>query len=152
MPRYHANRLLPFSREDMFALVADVEAYPQFLPWWTRARVVSRDGLVYRTDQSLGLGPVALRFPSETRLMPPERIEVRAHHGPVRELSLIWRFEARPVGCLVRLDMTLMLASAPLNALVARLHQEAATSMIAAFERRARAVYRPHGRIESASP
>lgn len=153
MPRYHARRLLPFARDTIFSLVADVERYPEFLPWWTQARVIERLPGAYRTDQSLGIGPLTVRFPSHTRLEPPERIEVVARHGPVRDLHLVWRFEApAPDRCLTRLDMTLALASPALDAMVGRLHRQAAVSMVEAFEKRAHALFGTHGRNRGALP
>ncbi|HAQ00041.1 MAG TPA: ubiquinone-binding protein, partial [Rhodospirillum rubrum] len=77
MSVHHAERFLPFSDLQMFTLVADVERYPQFVPWWIAARVIDSrpapagdgpDAKIYRTDQVIGMGPVRLRFTSRTLL------------------------------------------------------------------------------------
>jgi hypothetical protein len=52
------ERLLPYSPEQLFDLAADVERYPRFLPWWIAARVKTREGNVYYTDQDLAFGPI----------------------------------------------------------------------------------------------
>ncbi|CCG06905.1 type II toxin-antitoxin system RatA family toxin [Pararhodospirillum photometricum] len=147
MARYHAERPVPFSADQMFDLVADVERYPEFVPWWTAARVTHTTPTLYHTTQSMGLGPVHLTFASETHLRRPERIHVTATGGGVRTLVLTWQFTPRPQGCLTRLDMTLEMTSPALDLLVGRLSREAARTLVEAFERRARAVYPRHGRL-----
>ncbi|ABC24023.1 type II toxin-antitoxin system RatA family toxin [Rhodospirillum rubrum] len=151
MSVHHAERFLPFSDLQMFTLVADVERYPQFVPWWIAARVIDSrpapagdgpDAKIYRTDQVIGMGPVRLRFTSRTLLVSPRRISVASQGGgPVRDLSLDWWFDAQPGGCLTRLDMTLDLGSRSLENLLAGMSSEAAVKLVDAFERRAHALY-----------
>ncbi|GEO80346.1 type II toxin-antitoxin system RatA family toxin [Pararhodospirillum oryzae] len=147
MPRYHAQRVLPYTAEQMFDLVADVESYPAFVPWWQEARIITRTPSLYRTDQILGLGPVRLHFGSETRLIRPESIHVTARGGGLRQLTLTWGFEPHPQGSLTRLDMGLEMATLGLDRLVGHLSREAAKTLVEAFANRARSLYGRHGRF-----
>lgn len=140
------ERILPYSSEQLFDLVADVERYPEFLRWWISARVWKREGDVYYTDQVLGLGPIRLRFASKTILHRPTRIDVTADGSPFRKFRLSWLFESRPgTHCRVRLVAEIEMRSPLLQRLVDRVLPIAVTDIIAAFEARADQMYRSAG-------
>jgi coenzyme Q-binding protein COQ10 len=141
MTQHHAERTLPYSRRQMFDLVADVERYPDFVPWWIAARVTGKRHLVYHTEQIMGMGPVRLRFQSDTTLHPPDRISVVSRGDAVKDMNLVWRFDDHPEGCHVTLDMTLILGARKLESLLTGLTEEAATKLVDAFEKRAHALY-----------
>jgi hypothetical protein len=75
---------LPFSCEQIFDFAADVERYPDFLPWWASAKVVNREATRLKADQVLGVGPVHIRFESEAVLPRPERMLVTSRRPAVR--------------------------------------------------------------------
>jgi coenzyme Q-binding protein COQ10 len=138
-----AERLLPYSPEQLFDLAADVERYPEFLRWWITARVRRREGEVYYTDQALGLGPVRLRFGSRTELHRPERIDVTSDESPFRQFKLSWFFESLPgVRCRVTLAAQLELHSYLLQRLAEQVLPGAVADIVAAFETRAHRLYR----------
>ncbi|KAA5606633.1 type II toxin-antitoxin system RatA family toxin [Roseospira marina] len=137
------QRVVPHERERVFDLVADVEAYPSFLPLWKSARVLDRDPTGYRTRQLLGIGPATLEFISRTDLAFPDRITVTATGGPVRRLYMLWAFEAMDGGrCRVGLDLAVEVHSKMLQKLLQATYGEMAPRLITAFEGRARAVER----------
>jgi coenzyme Q-binding protein COQ10 len=137
------QRVVPHDRVRVFDLVADVEAYPSFLPLWKSARVLDRDPDGYRTAQALGIGPAHLDFVSRTDLHYPTRIAVTATGGPVRELSMLWTFDSAGAGkCRVELDLVVEVHSKMLQKLLRATYGEMAPRMIMAFESRARAVQR----------
>ena len=138
-----AERQLPYSREQLFDLAADVERYPEFLRWWITARVRKREGEVYYTDQVLGLGPIRVRFGSKTELRRPERIDVTSEESPFRQFKLSWIFESLPgVRCRVILVAELELHSYLLQQLVERVLPAAIADIVAAFEARAHRLYK----------
>jgi coenzyme Q-binding protein COQ10 len=96
MTSHDVERVLPYDRKLLFDIAADVERYAEFLPAWTAARITRREGNVYWTDQTIGLGPLRARFGSETVLNRPERIEVVSSEPPFRSFRLFWVFEPRP--------------------------------------------------------
>ena len=144
MPTVTVSRRLPYSAEQIFALVADVERYPQFLPWWVAARVQKREADAYETDQVIRFGIVQERFSSRTILEPHRRISVTATGGSLRRLELDWWFEALPdIGAEVRLRAEIAFGSYPLDALFGRVLTRALGRIITAFESRARQVHGP---------
>lgn len=138
MSCHEVHRLLGYTAEQLFDLVADVDRYPEFVPWWTEARVRERDGDVYYTDQVIGLGPIRVRFGSRTVLRRPERIEVTSSDRPFRHFHLVWRFNrVSGKGCRVDLKVDIEFRSRILrNAFGWRLAGET-RRIIAAFQSRA---------------
>ncbi len=137
------DRLLPYSREQLFDLAADVERYPEFLRWWIMARIWKREGKVYYTDQILGLGPIRLHFCSRTELHRPERIEVISDEAPFRHFRLSWIFQSHSGDhCQVTLVAEFELRSGLLQRLIGRVLPVAIADVIAAFEIRAHELYR----------
>ena len=135
---------LPYRAEQLFDLAADVERYPEFLPGWVAARVLKREGNVYYTDQVIRFAMVRQRFRSKTVLRRPERIDVTATDGPVRNLHLTWHFDALPDGeCQVSLTADLELRSRPIQDLFGRAASRTVGSIMSAFEARARRLYDP---------
>jgi coenzyme Q-binding protein COQ10 len=144
MPTVTVSRRLAYSAEQIFVLVADVERYPEFLPWWVAARVLEREAHAYETDQVIRFGMIRERFSSRTVLEPHRRISVSATDGPWRRLELDWSFESLPdEGAEIRLSADIAFASAPLQALFERVLTRAIGRIIEAFERRARQIHGP---------
>lgn len=141
MARYRAQTIVPYTREQMFDLVADVESYPRFVPWWIDAKITGKANDRYKTLQTMGLGPVRLRFASETEMIRPENIHVMARGGGLKHLELTWRFEARPDGCQTSLEMEMVMSSRTLDLIVSRLSKDAARTLVDAFCARARTLY-----------
>lgn len=101
MPRHSVSRLLPYRCEQLFDLVLDIERYPEFVPGYSRARILYRDGATLEVEQQVGLGPAAFRFRSRAECVALESISIRALDGPFRRLDVIWRFLPLEGGCRV---------------------------------------------------
>ncbi len=145
MPTYAVNRLISHSPEQLFDLVADVERYPEFLPWWRAARIERWDGDAYYTDQVIGFrGFVGERFRSKTVLDRPTRIDVASHGGPFRRFDIRWTFEPAPsAGCRVGILVDVEPRPKLVQGLLTLLFVNAMRRVVGAFERRARQIYGP---------
>ncbi len=142
MPIHTERRLLPHTPEELFRLVADVERYPEFLPWCLGARVLERRGDVMTADLIIGFKLVRERFRSRVKLIEPERIEVAFISGPLKRLDNQWRFEARPGGgAEIDFYIDYEFRSRLFQSLVGSLFTEATVRMVGAFEARANALY-----------
>ncbi len=140
--RVHCS--LPYTRDQLFDLAADVERYPDFVPWWVAARVWKREGNIYYTDQVIRFALVRKRFRSKTILQRPERIDVTSTDGPVRNLHLTWLFDPRPGDeCQVSLSVELVLRSQLLQDLFAQAMIRTVGSIMPAFEAQAHRLYEP---------
>jgi coenzyme Q-binding protein COQ10 len=144
MPRLGVSRVLPYPREQLFDLAADVERYPEFLPWWQSARVRRRDGDIYYTEQVIGFGPIRRRFSTKTVLRRPEAIEVTSADGQFETFQLIWRFALLAEGrTTVALTGELEMRGPLLRDLFGQMAAGSAGSILSAFEERARRLLGP---------
>ena len=142
MPTHAERRRLPYSAEQLFDLVADVERYPEFLPWCLGARVRERKANLIVADLLIGYRMVRERFTSRVTLDRARRIDVSYSDGPFRYLNNHWEFEPQPDGSSV-LDfyVDFEFRSRMLQRVIELLFNEAVKRMVAAFESRARRLY-----------
>ncbi|MCA8929400.1 MAG: type II toxin-antitoxin system RatA family toxin [Alphaproteobacteria bacterium] len=143
MPTHAERRFLPYRPEQLYALVADVERYPEFLPWCTACRITSRNGHVITADLIIGFKMIRERFTSRVTLSPEERIDVEYTSGPLRYLNNHWRFEPAPGGCVIDFHIDFEFKSRLFQRLAGVVFNEAVRRMVAAFEARAKVLYRP---------
>ena len=134
--------LVPYTPAEMFALVRDVEKYPEFLPWCRSAKIVSRKGDEVRATLELSKGGVSKSFTTCNRNQPDKMIEIRLVEGPFRHLEGFWRFDAvGESGCKVSLDMEFDFANRVLSLMVGPVFHQIANSLVDSFQRRAVQVY-----------
>ena len=133
---------VPYSAAKMFDLVNDIGGYPQFLPWCEWSRVESAgDGFV---EASIGVALAGFRksFRTRNRLERPRSIQIGLVEGPFKRLEGRWIFEDLGSD---RSRVTLMLdfevAPSPLKFAFELLFEEVARQQVAAFARRADALY-----------
>ena len=142
MPSIRQQRDLPYSAEAMFDLVADVESYPQFLPWVTAIRVRKRTASELLVDMVVGFKGITERFTSRVALKPFETIEVTYVDGPLRELNNSWRFLARGAhACTIAFAVDFRFRSRIFEMLAGQYVDRAFNKMVAAFEARAATLY-----------
>ena len=100
------KRLVPYSADLMYSVVADVEQYPKFLPWVVALRVLTRraDGLT--AEMAVGYGGLRERYTSDVTLDPLARtIDVVEIKGPFKTLENHWRFMPTDQGCEVEFSI-----------------------------------------------
>lgn len=147
MPSYETKRVVPHSPDQMFALVADVEHYPEFLPMCEALAVRSRrerDGVTLLVaDMTVGYKALRETFTSQVVLKPADnRIDVKYIDGPFKYLTNRWRFTETPAGG-TEIDFYIdyEFKSRVLGALMGALFDRAFRMFSEAFEKRADAVY-----------
>jgi coenzyme Q-binding protein COQ10 len=143
VPTHAEERVLPYTPEQLFELVADVERYPEFLPWCVGARIKERRADLVVADLIIGFRMFRERFTSRVTLDPPRRIDVAYAEGPFRYLNNHWIFTPDPEGCRVGFFVDFEFKSRLLQRLIEVLFSEAVRRMVGAFEKRARDLYRP---------
>lgn len=136
------SALVPYTPAQMFALVDDIEAYPEFLPWCKRARVLSRTEDEVRATIELSKGGVEKAFTTCNRNQKNKMIEMRLLEGPFKRLDGFWRFDALgDDGCKVSLDLEFEFASRMLGMVVGPVFSQVANSLVDSFQQRAVDVY-----------
>jgi coenzyme Q-binding protein COQ10 len=142
MPRHSETRLLPYSPEQLFDLVADVKRYDEFLPWVTAVRIRSSTESELTADLIVGFGAFKERFTSRVRMDRPHRIEVDYLEGPLKYLHNEWRFEPAAGGnTTVHFSVDFAFRSRIFEAVAGQVFDRALRKMTGAFEQRAAAVY-----------
>src|SRR4051794_11779079 len=142
MKTHTETRLLPYTADQMFDLVADVARYPEFLPWCLGARVKEQREDMLLADLMIGFKMVREKFTSKVWLRRAERrIDVEYISGPFRQLQNHWTFYEDPAGCRVEFYLEFEFSSIMLQKLIGMLFHEAVRRMVAAFETRARQLY-----------
>ena len=142
MPRHHETRELPYSDEQMFALVTDIARYPEFLPWVVALRI--RDDSEHETVADMIVGFKGLResFSCRVHKQRPHEVIVSYIDGPMKHLSNEWHFRpAEGGGCRVDFMVDFAFRSRMFEALAGQMFDKALRKMIAAFETRAGALY-----------
>jgi len=137
MPSHAERKFLPYRRDDMFALVADVAKYPEFLPWCIAARVRPLAEQSFEADLVIGFKMVRETFTSRVDLNPPDLVDVTYTNGPMRHLNNRWLIEEAEGGCMVDFKLDFEFKSVLLRKLIGPLFGEAVRRMVAAFEARA---------------
>jgi coenzyme Q-binding protein COQ10 len=142
MPTHAEKRVLPFTDEQLFDMVADVRRYPEFLPWCVGARIISRTDQELVADLTIGFKMFRETFRSQVLLNRPQHVHVRYLTGPFRYLNNHWRFRAVPGGTEVDFFVDFEFKSRLLQAVIGTVFNEAVRLMVRAFERRAAILYR----------
>jgi len=149
MPTHHETRVLPYSAQQMYDLVADVEKYPQFLPWTSAARITARrpvkGGEVLEADLVISFRVFRETFASRVTLWPEaKRIETEYLTGPFRKMKSFWAFRDQAEGsCEVEFFVDFEFRNAILQSIIGLVFNDAMQRVVRAFERRAAALYGP---------
>jgi coenzyme Q-binding protein COQ10 len=147
MPKFETTRRVSHAARDMFALVADVEKYPEFMPLCEALTVRSRREREGReilvADMTVGYKAIRETFTSQVHLKPDEQtIDVKYLDGPFKYLSNVWRFEDRGNQmCDVHFFIDYEFKSRILAMLMGSMFERAFRMFTTAFEKRADALY-----------
>lgn len=133
----------PYSAEQLFALVMDIEQYPQFLPWCNAARVLSKDEHEVIAELAISFKGFSASYVSRVSPHIASKIVVEMVEGPFKYLHNIWEFIYDESKQMTRIEFTIDFAfSSPLlDKMIGVMFDSALSKMITAFEDRARQIY-----------
>ena len=138
--------LLWYSPEEMYALVTDVAAYPQFLPWCDHATIVAEDTQGMTAEIGIAFGGIRQTFTTRNLHVPSREVAMHLVDGPFSQLDGCWSFAALADGseraCRVGLLLNYGFDNIALGKLVGPVFDRIAGSMVDAFVKRAEQVYR----------
>jgi coenzyme Q-binding protein COQ10 len=142
MPRHSEIRHLPYSPEQLFEMVADVERYDEFLPWVVAVRVRSSSETETVADLVVGFNAFKERFTSKVVKHRPDRIIVDYVDGPLKYLHNEWSFRpAAGGGTDLCFAVDFAFKSRLFETLAGQMFDRALRRMTSAFEQRAAALY-----------
>jgi len=139
--RTHSETIIsPYTVEQLYALVADVEKYPEFIPWCVGARVIDRQENWIMADLLVGFKGISENYRSKVHLLPNE-IDIEYLQGPFSHLENKWKFRPVGEGCEIDFMIKFEFRSKLLQALIGGLFDRAVMKMMRAFEQRAKEIY-----------
>ena len=146
MPVHSETRKLPYSADQMYDLVADISAYPQFLPWCSAARILSRttQGECETVEADLVISFKVFResFASRVELWNmAKKIDTQYLEGPFKHMKSSWEFVDTPTGCDVCFFVDFEFKNAILRSIIGVVFNEAMQRIVRAFESRAEMLY-----------
>jgi coenzyme Q-binding protein COQ10 len=142
MPHHSEKRILPYTPQQLFDLIADVGRYPEFLPWCKAARVLHRDDRGLTADLVIGYRIFTEKFRSQVLFDRPNKIEVRYLSGPMSHLRNQWEFKPKGKGkCELSFEVDFDFRSSLLGAAMEMFFDKAIMKMVASFESRAAELY-----------
>lgn len=147
MPSFCEQETSPYSPLQMYALVADVARYPEFLPWCRAARILERTDNGFLAELMIAFKAFRECYTSRVVLHPPAgehaaaAIEVDMVRGPFKYLRNHWRFLPTENGTDIQLELDFAFNSRILEAAAGQAFRRAAEKMAYAFKERADALY-----------
>ena len=142
MPTVKRSARVPYTTEQMFDLVNDIEQYPKFLHWCRRARIGLKQGNTVEATLDIGVLGFHQSFRTRNTLERPHRIGIDLVSGPFRRLRGEWRFVAAPDGGSdISLTLAFEVTLSPFGAVFAKVFEELAAAQMTAFTERAGKIY-----------
>ena len=139
--RLHTH-FLPYHPEQLYDLVADVEKYPEFLPWCAAVRILSKSETEIIADLSVGYKFFRETFRSRVHLTPKTRIEVEYISGPFHYLNNHWVFKEGPEsGTNVDFFIDFQFRNNLFQSATKAVFEGAFNQMLSSFEKRAQQLY-----------
>ena len=136
------SALVKFSAKQMFDLVDDIEAYPQFLPWCSGSRILRRDGDVVDGEIQISKAGFHKSFATRNRLEPVEKIHLSLLEGPFSKLEGVWHFlPLREDASKISLDLEFEIASRFASLAFGPVFNQICNTMVSSFIQRAKQVY-----------
>lgn len=136
------SALVPYGADEMYALVADVDRYPEFLPWCSAARVHEKTDTEMLAEVEMAFGGIRKSFLTRNVLMKPDEMDIRLVRGPFSRLEGAWRFaQVAELGSRISLDLEFDFSNRLLEMAVGPVFITIANSLVDSFKKRAREVY-----------
>lgn len=142
MQQINRSALVPFSTEQMFRLVDDIEQYPEFVPYCKQAKIIQRTNNRVSATLEIAKSGIAKSLSTENTLVPFEKIEMRLLNGPFKQLSGVWLFTPLTENaCKIELSLEFEFANKLASLAFAGIFNQLTLSMVGAFTQRAKEVY-----------
>jgi ribosome-associated toxin RatA of RatAB toxin-antitoxin module len=134
--------VVPYTPEEMYVLVNDIESYPIFLPWCTAAKILSQQEERLTAKLSLALGKIKQSFTTENIMQDGSKIEMRLIEGPFKHLSGYWKFNQEDEqSCQIQLHMHFEFKNKIIKHTLGKAFYKVMDSLVESFVQRAQQIY-----------
>lgn len=136
------SALVPYSAEQMYQLVDDIESYPLFVPNCVSAQIIEREELQVSATLEVAKSGIAKSFSTQNTLTPNEKIQMTLLNGPFKHLSGEWQFKALAENaCKIELNLEFEFSNKLASMAFAGIFNHLVQSMVTAFTERAEKIY-----------
>lgn len=136
------SALVKFSAQQMFALVNDIESYPEFLPWCSASRILRREESMVEAELMISKGGFNKSFATRNILIPDSRITLSLLNGPFSSLHGTWNFiPLREDASKITLDLEFEMSGRLASLAFGTVFNQICNTMVASFTQRAKDVY-----------
>ncbi|BED88493.1 ubiquinone-binding protein [Pseudoalteromonas sp. MM1] len=142
MPQIEKSALVMYSTKEMFDLVNDVEAYPQFLPNCSDSKIVSQHNNNMTASLEISKAGIKKWFTTENTFIDEQTVQLKLVDGPFKTLTGRWHFQALDkTACKVELKLEFEFSSKLIELAFGKIFNDVAKNMVSAFTQRAKDVY-----------
>lgn len=146
MPFHTEQQFSPYTPRQLFDLVADIEKYPEFLPWCRAARIIERGENEFLGELVISFAHITENYISRVVLTPPQpgsagTIDVTMVKGPFEHLMNHWKFTPTQDGTRIDFSLDFKFRSRIMEKLIGSLFSKATAKMVTAFQKRATDLY-----------
>ncbi|EBG8062415.1 type II toxin-antitoxin system RatA family toxin [Salmonella enterica subsp. enterica] len=143
MPQISRTALVPYSAEQMYQLVNDVQSYPQFLPGCVGSRVLESSPAQMTAAVDVSKAGISKTFTTRNQLTRNQSILMHLVDGPFKKLIGSWKFTPlSPEACRIEFQLDFEFTNKLIELAFGRIFKELASNMVQAFTVRAKEVYR----------
>ncbi|MGZ4956714.1 MAG: type II toxin-antitoxin system RatA family toxin [Methylobacter sp.] len=136
------SALVKFSAQQMFDLVDDIEAYPEFLPWCSGSRIIKREADIVEAELLISKGGFKKSFATRNKIENGRRMTVSLLNGPFSHLDGVWNFIAlREDASKISLDLEFEMSGKLAGLAFGAVFNQICNTMVSSFTARAKAVY-----------
>lgn len=136
------SALVPYTPEQMFRLVDDVEAYVEFLPWCSGSTVITRTDNDVTASLEISHSGFQKAFTTRNVYGEELRINMNLVEGPFKKLEGLWQFQALgDQGCKIMLDLEFEFSNRLIGMSFGPIFGQMAGSLVDAFTQRAKSIY-----------
>lgn len=138
----HRTALVEFSAYQMYDLVNDISAYPEFLPMCAQVDVHSQSATEAEATLSIVKGAIKIEFATHNDMIKNQEITIRLIKGPFKHLTGVWKFVPLSAhASKVTLDLQFEFSNRMLAMALGVVFKKLANTMLDAFCQRAKVVY-----------
>ncbi len=143
MSNVSRNALVPYSAAQMYALVNDIESYPEFVPWCSKSTSKEISTIEKEATLYFSRGAIKTSFTTRNTLFTDSRIELGLIDGPFSQLQGVWQFtDIDEHGSRVQLDLDFELSSRMLKIALETFFSQICDRLVTSFVQRASDVYK----------
>ena len=136
------SALVKFSAQQMFDIVDDIEAYPEFLPWCSGSRILKKEGDIVEAEVQISKGGFNKSFATRNRIVGKEKLFMTLLDGPFSSLDGVWTFmPLREDASKISLDLKFEMQGKFASLAFGTVFNQICNTMVSSFTERAKQIY-----------